>query len=167
MIAALELPSALSGVRSAVVRRATADDVPRIVAMLATDAIATGRGDVFGDDLAAYRAGFEAIGADPSNEVVVVEADGTVVATLQLTRIPGMSRRGATRLTVESVRVADEARGSGVGSALLAWVVDVAAPAVGATLVQLTSDARRTDAIRFSERAGFTASHVGLKRDVR
>jgi hypothetical protein len=30
-------------------------------------------------------------------------------------------------------------------------------------LVELTSDKRRTDAIRFYERLGFTASHEGMK----
>ena len=43
------------------------------------------------------------------------------------------------------------------------WVTDVAAPALGTPLVQLTSDAARTDAHRFYERLGFTGSHVGFK----
>lgn len=34
---------------------------------------------------------------------------------------------------------------------------------LGADLVQLTSDATRTDARRFYERLGFVASHVGFK----
>lgn len=166
MIAALPLPATLEGVDGVVVRRAVPADVPRIAELLAADAIAAGRGDA-DDDLADYRAAFAAIAADASSDVVVVEHERIVVATLQLTRTPGMSRRGATRLTLESVRVADDARGSGIGSALLRWAIDVAAKEVDADLVQLTSDARRADAIRFSERAGFTASHVGLKRDVR
>ena len=33
----------------------------------------------------------------------------------------------------------------------------------GARLVQLTSDKTRTDAIRFYESLGFTASHEGFK----
>jgi hypothetical protein len=43
------------------------------------------------------------------------------------------------------------------------WVLDTAAPSVGADLVQLTSDARRADAHRFYERLGFTGSHIGFK----
>ena len=165
MLVALEVPAALAGVDDVIVRRAAPDDVPRIVELLASDAIAAGRGDV-DDGLADYRDAFDAIAADDGNEVIVADSRGTIVATLQLTRIPGMSRRGTTRLLIESVRVANDARGAGVGGALLRWVCDVAAPAVDATLVQLTSDARRGDAIRFYERAGFVASHVGLKRDV-
>lgn len=43
------------------------------------------------------------------------------------------------------------------------WVIHVAAPATGATLVQLTSDAARVDAHRFSVRLGFADSHVGFR----
>jgi GNAT superfamily N-acetyltransferase len=86
-----------------------------------------------------------------------------VVGTLQLTAIPGMARRGSTRLLVEAVRVASLKRSSGIGGAMMSWVTGVAAPALGADLVQLTSDAARSDAHRFYERLGFVASHVGFK----
>jgi GNAT superfamily N-acetyltransferase len=82
---------------------------------------------------------------------------------MQLTRIPGLSRRGATRLLVEVVRVSSARRSSGIGSALMRWTTDVAAPALGAALVQLTSDEARTDAHRFYERLGFVGSHRGFK----
>jgi GNAT superfamily N-acetyltransferase len=74
-----------------------------------------------------------------------------------------MARRGATRLLVEAVRVSSALRSGGIGSALMRWVTDVAAPALGTPLVQLTSDVARTDAHRFYERLGFTGSHVGFK----
>lgn len=98
--------------------------------------------------------------------LVAEDPSGAVVAMLQLTRIPGLARRGATRLLVEAVRVRADRRSAGVGGALLGWVTDVAAPALGAGLVQLTSDAARTDAHRFYERLGFVGSHVGFKRVV-
>ena len=44
---------------------------------------------------------------------------------------------------------------------MIRWVTDVAAAALDVGLVQLTSDAVRTDAHRFYERLGFVASHVG------
>ena len=46
---------------------------------------------------------------------------------------------------------------------MIRWVTDVAAAALDVGLVQLTSDAVRTDAHRFYERLGFVASHVGFK----
>jgi GNAT superfamily N-acetyltransferase len=82
---------------------------------------------------------------------------------LQLTVIPGMARRGTTRLLVEAVRVASTERSSGVGSALMRWVLEQAAIELEAPLVQLTSDAARADAHRFYRRLGFVDSHVGFK----
>jgi GNAT superfamily N-acetyltransferase len=45
---------------------------------------------------------------------------------------------------------------------LLTWAVDRARDR-GCVLVQLTTDATRSDARRFYESLGFTASHVGMK----
>jgi GNAT superfamily N-acetyltransferase len=101
---------------------------------------------------------------DPSNDVlVVVDGRGVVIGTLQLTVIPGMARRGSTRLLVEAVRIASTERSSGIGTAVMRWVVEQAAIELRAPLVQLTSDAARTDAHRFYRRLGFVDSHVGFK----
>ena len=56
---------------------------------------------------------------------------------------------------------ADE-RGSGLGTRLIEWAIDESRRQ-DCQLVQLTSDATRTDAHRFYERLGFEASHVGFK----
>lgn len=85
-----------------------------------------------------------------------------LAATLQLTFIPGLARRGALRAQVEAVRVAHEQRGRGLGGALLAWAVE-RARARGCTLVQLTSDKRRPEAHRFYGTLGFEATHEGFK----
>ena len=74
-----------------------------------------------------------------------------------------MARQGATRLLVEAVRVSSSVRSRGIGSAVMLWVMHAAAPATGATLVQLTSDAARVDAHRFYTRLGFAASQIGFK----
>ena len=42
------------------------------------------------------------------------------------------------------------------------WVTDVASRDFESDLVQLTSDAARSDAHRFYECLGFTGSHVGF-----
>ena len=89
-------------------------------------------------------------------------AGGAVVATLQLTVIPGLARRGSLRGQIEAVRVHEDLRGRGLGEALMTWAIDEARRR-GCTLVQLTSDKRREDARRFYERLGFTASHEGFK----
>ncbi len=150
------------------VRRATPADLDPIIELLADDPVSAARGDVAASsDRSAYAAAFEAIRSDAANELVVVEDQaGRIVGTLQLTRIPGLARRGSTRLLVEAVRVSSSRRSSGVGTALMGWVLRQAAASVGADLVQLTSDAQRVDAHRFYERLGFVGSHIGFKYPV-
>ncbi|PZE40450.1 GNAT family N-acetyltransferase [Curtobacterium sp. MCSS17_006] len=146
-------------------RNAVDEDLDALMALLSDDPISAARGDVAApEDRPQYAQALRSIVDDPANALLVAEdADGRLVGTLQLTRIPGMARRGATRLLVEAVRVSSALRSGGIGSALMRWVTDVAAPALGTPLVQLTSDAARTDAHRFYERLGFTGSHVGFK----
>ncbi|MGW1130540.1 N-acetyltransferase family protein [Streptomyces griseoluteus] len=142
------------------IRPANPDDIPAIVAMLADDPLGAQRESP--DDLTPYLAAFERLDTDPNQRLVVAVRDGRVIGTLQLTIIPGLSRRGATRSLIEAVRVHAEERGSGLGSELIQWAVDTSRH-LGCHLVQLTSDKTRTDAHRFYERLGFTASHEGFK----
>ncbi|PWH06058.1 GNAT family N-acetyltransferase [Brachybacterium endophyticum] len=166
MIATLPLPTQLeTGAGAVTLRAASTEDLEGLMKLLADDAIGRGRGDrAEGEDAERYRRALAEVLADGSNELVVgVQEDAPLLAMFQLTRIPGLSRRGVTRLQVESVRVAREARSRGLGAAMMRWVLEDAAPAVGAELVQLTSDAEREDARRFYERLGFVPSHIGFK----
>src|SRR3954452_3152293 len=142
------------------IRPATAADVPAIVAMLADDPLGAQRESP--DDLVPYLTALERLSSDPNQHLVVAARAGRIVGTLQLTVIPGLSRRGATRSIIEGVRVHADERGSGLGTQFIEWAVDESRRR-GCQLVQLTSDATRTDAHRFYERLGFTASHVGFK----
>ncbi|WP_431771986.1 N-acetyltransferase family protein [Streptomyces cucumeris] len=142
------------------IRRATADDIPDIVAMLADDPLGAQRESA--DDPVPYRAAFDRLDRDPNQRLVVAVRDGRTVGTLQLTVIPGLSRRGATRSLVEGVRIHRDERGSGLGTRLIEWAV-AESRREGCVLVQLTSDATRIDAHRFYERLGFEASHIGFK----
>ncbi|MFE6964227.1 GNAT family N-acetyltransferase [Agromyces sp. NPDC057679] len=145
-------------------RRARRDDVDALVALIAADALRAAEFGFGDEERAGYLRAFDAIDADAAQLLVAVEApDGAIVGTMQLTFIPGLSRGGATRMQIEAVRVADELRGAGIGSAMIGWAVEHAREG-GARLVQLTSDARRDDAHRFYERLGFEASHVGFKQ---
>jgi GNAT superfamily N-acetyltransferase len=168
MIDALHLPLPLrTRAGDVTLRRARPKDAASLISLLADDPISAARGDIAAEaDVPVYEAALVAIIADPANELLVAEAAGAVIGTFQLTLIPGMARRGARRLLVEAVRVRQESRSSGLGSAMMRWVTDVAAPDLDAALVQLTSDAARVDAHRFYERLGFTGSHVGFKYPV-
>jgi GNAT superfamily N-acetyltransferase len=150
-------------------RVATRADVPAILGLLADDGLGATRevvGSVVSESVdAAYWAAFEQIDADPRNELIVADDHGTIVGTCQLTFTPSLSRRGAERMTIEAVRVGSALRGHGVGRAMMRWALD-RARARGCRLAQLTTDKRRTDAHRFYETLGFTASHEGMKLEL-
>ncbi|MBD0745845.1 GNAT family N-acetyltransferase [Streptomyces sp. CBMA152] len=143
------------------IRPAQQQDIPAIVAMLADDPLGARRESP--DDLTPYLSAFERLADDPNQHVVVAVRGERVVGTLQLTVVPGLSRRGATRSIIEGVRIYADERGSGLGTRLIEWAVDESGRQ-GCQLVQLTSDATRTDAHRFYERLGFEASHLGFKK---
>ncbi|WP_351230574.1 GNAT family N-acetyltransferase [Streptomyces sp. NPDC002133] len=145
------------------IRPASPADIPAIVEMLADDSLGARRESP--DDLTPYTVAFERLAGDPNQHLVVAERAGRVVGTLQLTVIPGLSRRGATRSIIEAVRIHSDERGTGLGSRLIEWAVDESRRQ-NCQLVQLTSDVSRTDAHRFYERLGFEASHVGFKRTI-
>lgn len=143
------------------IREATAGDLSAIVALLADDTIGRSR-ERDPTELAAYAAAFEAIAGDPAHRLVVLVHEGRVAGCLQLSIIPGLSRGGMQRGQIEGVRVARELRGTGAGSSLIRWAIDESRR-LGCGMVQLTTDKQRTEAHRFYERLGFTASHEGMK----
>ncbi|MFE9612825.1 GNAT family N-acetyltransferase [Streptomyces sp. NPDC006012] len=142
------------------IRAAVADDVPAIVAMLADDPLGAQRESP--DDLTPYLAAMDRLTTDPNQLLVVAVLKGRTVGTLQLTFIPGLSRRGATRALVEGVHIHADERGNGLGTQLIEWAIEESRRQ-NCQLVQLTSDRSRTGAHRFYERLGFAASHTGFK----
>ncbi|MGH7095515.1 MAG: GNAT family N-acetyltransferase [Stellaceae bacterium] len=144
------------------IRPARRDDVAAIVALLADDPLGRDREDFTDPPPEAYLRAFDAIAAQHGNFLFVAELRGTVVGCLQLTVIPGLSRRGMTRGLIEGVRVAVSRRSQGIGERLVRHAID-AARGAGCGLVELTSDRSRIAAHRFYERLGFHASHVGMK----
>jgi GNAT superfamily N-acetyltransferase len=146
-----------------VLRRAEARDVPAIVDLLAADQLGATRDGVrTAEDLAAYQGAFGDIDADPAQLLVVAQAGPQLVATLQLSFIPGLARRGALRAQIEAVRVHESYRSRGLGAAMMDWAIGEARRR-GCGLVQLTSDKSRPGAHRFYARLGFVASHEGMK----
>lgn len=143
-----------------VIRDATEADVPGIVAMLADDTLGARREDPA--DLEPYYAAFGRIAAEPAQHLLVAERDGDLVGTMQLFVLHGLASRGSTRVQIESVRIASGARGSGLGTSMMRWAIEFAR-AAGASTVQLTSHASRSDAHRFYERLGFEHTHHGYK----
>lgn len=143
-------------------REAVEGDVAAIVAMLADDMLGQSREIVTDPPAPAYIEAFRRVDENPFDTLIVAERDGRVIGCAQLTVLVGLSRQGARRGQIESVRVASEARGAKVGEALIREAIE-RARAAGCTLVQLTSDIRRERAHAFYERLGFKKTHAGMK----
>ncbi|MFF2245983.1 GNAT family N-acetyltransferase [Arthrobacter sp. NPDC058130] len=145
------------------IRKAEASDVGSIVGLLAADQLRASVDSIAIEDRLSYDLAFQAIDSDPAHLLVaVVSTENEVVATMQLTFIPGLARAGALRMQIEAVRVRSNLRSNGLGGAMIKWAI-AEGRRRGARLVQLTSDESRVEAHRFYERLGFEPSHVGFK----
>ncbi|MDF1657876.1 MAG: GNAT family N-acetyltransferase [Verrucomicrobiales bacterium] len=143
-------------------RDATHEDLPDIVRLLSDDPLGREREADTSPLPNSYHSAFEAIDCDSNNQLVVVESMGGVIGMLQLTFIPYLTFRGSWRAVIEGVRIDQEFRSRGIGQKLISHAVELAKRR-GCHLIQLTSDKRRPEAIRFYERQGFVSSHEGLK----
>ncbi len=143
-------------------RLATETDLVAIVQLLSDDKLGAQR-ETFQLPLPdAYVQAFERIVADPQQELTVVERNGELIATFQLSFIQYLTYRGGIRAQIEAVRVKADYRGQGIGSEIFQYAIQ-RAKEKGAHLLQLTTDKQRPDAIMFYESIGFVASHEGMK----
>ncbi len=146
-------------------RSATREDIVDIVRLLADDELGRQRERYENPLPVSYYAAFAAITQDPNNELVVVEQDGVIIGTMQLTIIPSLSFQGSKRLQIEAVRVDRDYRSHGVGQKMFQWAITTAREA-NCRFVQLATNKDRPNALRFYQRLGFVASHEGMKLDL-
>ncbi|MEQ9166086.1 MAG: GNAT family N-acetyltransferase [Fulvivirga sp.] len=66
------------------------------------------------------------------------------------------------RAQIEGVRIHEELRGTGLGQLMINKAIELAKDK-GAHMVQLTTDKKRPEAIKFYEKLGFISSHEGMK----
>lgn len=147
------------------IRRARLEDVPRIATLIMQGAAKQTMTEA---EIAAeaahpgYEEAFAAVQASPDNTLFVAEQAGTVVGTFQITLIPGLVAKGRRRAKIESVHVAPECRGQGIGAVMMHHAVAFARQN-GVGLLELTSNKDRIDAHRFYRNLGFEQSHEGFK----
>ncbi len=143
-------------------RRAKLDDLKEIVSLLADDKLGRMR-EQAGDEVAqAYLDAFAKIDSNPNQYLMVVENDFKVIGTCHLTLMPSLTFSGSTRLQIEAVRVDQRIRGQNVGQKMIEFAVNWGFDQ-GATIIQLTTNKERPDALRFYEKLGFKATHEGMK----
>lgn len=148
-------------------RRATIAEVSSIVKMLADDKLGAKREDYREPLPKSYRAAFEHISADPNQELMVLEAEnGMVIGTLQLSFIQYLTYQGGIRAQIEAVRIHRDYRGKGLGKMMFEWAIQRAQERK-AHVLQLTTDKKRPEAIKFYCDLGFVDSHEGMKMHFR
>lgn len=144
------------------IERASLKHLTGIVALLADDDLGQSR-EILSEPLEpAYLSAFDAITADPNQFLGVAVRQKNVVGCFQISFIPGLSRLGLWRGQIESVRVASDCRGSGLGTTMFKWAIERCRER-GCGLVQLTTDKSRPAALKFYKELGFVASHEGMK----
>ena len=144
-------------------RKAMEKDVPTIVEMIADDELGKKRENFQNPLPKEYLVAFEKINADENQELIVVENEQEeVIGTLQLSFIQYLTYQGGIRAQIEAVRIRKDKRGLGIGKAMFEWAIN-RAKEKNAHLLQLTSDKKRTKAIKFYEDLGFKATHEGMK----
>jgi GNAT superfamily N-acetyltransferase len=144
-------------------RKATINDLPSIVQMIADDVLGSKRENFTNPLPKTYYDAFVRIDSDQNQELItVVDEENQVVGVFQMTFIPYLTYQGGIRAQIEGVRVHKDHRGLGIGKIIFEWAIRRAKER-NAHLLQLTTDKKRPDAIRFYESLGFKATHEGMK----
>ena len=144
-------------------RKATLEDIPAIVAMIANDKLGKTREDFQIPLPDKYYKAFVNINADNNQELIVVESEkGEIIGTLQLSFIQYLTYQGGIRAQIEAVRIRKDQRGTGLGTQLFEWAIERAKQRK-AHVLQLTTDKKRPEAISFYKKLGFMDSHEGMK----
>ncbi|WP_285767176.1 GNAT family N-acetyltransferase [Peribacillus sp. SI8-4] len=143
-------------------RNAEAKDLNEIVQLLADDVLGRERERYEHPLPDSYLEAFRSIDSDKNNELIVACLDGRIVGVQQITFTPHLTHQGGWRATIEGVRTAASERGKGIGSKLIQYAIERAKER-GCHIIQLTTDKKRANTLRFYERLGFTATHEGLK----
>ena len=143
-------------------RTARKDDLPTILEMIANDQLGRSREQFELPLPQSYTAAFERIQKDENQQLMVVEFDGRLAGTFQLSWLQYLTYKGGLRLLVEAVRIKEDFRGHGLGTKTFQYIIDLARER-GAHMVQLTSNKKRAEALKFYQSLGFEASHEGFK----
>jgi len=144
-------------------RKATKEDIPQIIKMIADDALGQTREDYKRPLPSVYYDAFHQIDNNSNQELIVLQDnDASIIGTLQLSFIQYLTYQGGVRAQIEAVRIRKDKRGEGLGELLFKWAIERAKDR-NAHVLQLTTDKKRPEALKFYEKLGFKASHEGMK----
>ena len=145
-----------------IVRRATEQDLPAVLAIYAQPGIDDG------DKLALEdaRAILARFASYPDYTLYVAERDGAVVGTFAMLVMDNLGHLGAPSAVVEDVAVAPALQGGGIGQAMLRAAFEKAKHK-GCYKVALSANMKRERAHAFYERLGFERHGYSFQIDPR
>ena len=143
-------------------REAKPEDLTEIVQMLADDELGANRESFSLPVAEYYQKAYDAIRNDPHQQLMVAQVGADIVGTLQLSFIQYLTYKGGVRAQIEGVRIHQAHRNKGYGRQMIMEAITLSREK-GAHLIQLTTDKKRPEAIRFYHELGFKASHEGMK----
>ena len=143
-------------------RKARIADLPRLIELLLEDELGQTRESKSAAVHANYIKAFHKIDSDPKQYLMVVENGDEIIGTCHLCLMPSLTFIGSTRMQIEAVRVAGKYRGQKIGSWMMTQAINYA-KAMDVSIIQLTTNKKRTSAKHFYEKLGLTASHEGMK----
>lgn len=147
----------------AIIREATAADVPKILELYRQLALNPAEREALQANPEHGEKAFREMAALEGYHLLVAELDGQVVGTTVLAVLPGLAH-GISHWGVVEFMVVDEAhRSRGIGRALIDRATEIA-QAAGCYKIMLGSNKQRHDAHRFYRRAGYEATHEGFTR---
>ena len=109
-----------------------------------------------------YYEAFESINLNQNVELTVVTDHDQIIGTFHLSFLQYLTFKGGIRAQLEAVRVHKNHRGSGIGKKILEYVIKRSKDR-GCHMIQITSDKKRPNAIKFYKSLGFVNSHEGFK----
>ena len=141
-------------------RQAKLEDLEAIIHLLLDDQLGKERETI--SSLKHYQETFFKITCQSDSELIVAELNQKIIGFLQITYLHHLTYQGSKVAHIESVRIDASQRNKGFGKQLFQWVIE-RAKRLGCQRMQLMTDKKRTDAYRFYESVGFSATHEGMK----
>ena len=148
--------------RSLTLRPAEEKDLPAIIQLFVEDEFGATR-ETLSDPLPqSYSMAFHEISADMNQILLVVENESTILGTCHLTVMSTLSFQGSRRLNMENIHIDKRYQGQGIGTWMIQQAIAIGREK-GCTIIQLTTNKKRSRAKTFYEKLGFVATHEGMK----
>ena len=144
-------------------RKAKLYDLSAIIDLLINDKLGSARETLDGASQKKYMNAFHLIDSDPNQYLMVVESNNEIIGTCHLTIMPSMTFTGSTRMQIEAVRISEKMRGQKIGE----WMINEAieyGKSKDASIIQLSTNKERSEAMSFYLNLGFQDTHIGMKK---